>query len=85
MLACGNGYKCAKCEVEGNKENPLTVDHIVPVWVLQACKLHDSIYEDEENYQILCKGCNILKGSNCDSSNPKTKVLLRKYLINELH
>jgi 5-methylcytosine-specific restriction endonuclease McrA len=57
----------------------LTVDHIIPQQILFALGLFEEIYEDEENFEILCKLCNAQKGNKLDPKNPKTYSLLRKY------
>lgn len=76
-----SGGKCAKC---GLHKGVLTVDHIIPVAILQT--LDDSgmaMYEDEDNFQLLCHPCNQFKGTQLDKTNHKTKELLLKYINNE--
>lgn len=72
---CRNGNeKCVKC---GDTRN-LTVDHIVPVVILYQFTLNvdDSHYNLEENFQILCRYCNLMKGGRIDPGNPKTYSVL---------
>lgn len=72
------GGKCAACK---KVVKNLTVDHIVPVTIVRNLDLTgEAIYEDEENFELICSPCNSLKGHNLDRKNPKTKRLLEKYL-----
>lgn len=48
-------YKCAICEVRETVENPLTVDHIIPITRQGG--------NNKENIQPLCKSCNSRKGN----------------------
>lgn len=80
----GNRYltaRCVTCGLSGTKENPITVDHIIPVCFLEGLAYMEAPYEHEENFQYLCQACNRFKGSKLDHTNPKTKILLRKYLL----
>ena len=70
---------CKKC---GGKNN-LTVDHIVPVAMLQqfaiiAEETFELLYNDEENMQILCAHCNYEKRANLDLRNQVTYSVLRR-------
>jgi len=67
------------CETCNSHEHKLTLDHIIPKKVLLDMGL-DEYYTDESNLQILCTLCNGKKGSQLDFSNPKTIVLLEKYI-----
>lgn len=69
----------AKCERCGQMRL-LTVDHIFPVSYLHAWGFVDDISDDNENFQLLCRACNELKGANFDFTNPKTVPLIRKYI-----
>jgi len=77
--------KCANC---GLTEN-LTIDHIIPVYILEPLYLdiskdrYDMIYNDPDNFQILCKYCNERKAHKLDIRNPKTIPLLKR-LIQDL-
>ncbi len=66
---------CARCG--GN--DVLTIDHIVPISLLEDFDLLEQI-TDEENFQILCRRCNRFKADKLDFSTPKTKDLLIKYV-----
>jgi len=72
------GNHCQICGIHGDKEK-LTLDHIIPKKVLLDMGLED-YYVDESNLQILCVRCNGKKGSQLDFSNPKTIILLEKYI-----
>ena len=72
------GNHCQTCDINGNKEK-LTLDHIIPKKILLDMGLED-YYTDESNLQILCVKCNGKKGSQLDFSNPKTIILLEKYI-----
>ena len=62
----------------------LNVDHIVPVALLKQFGLDDyqTMYEMEENFELLCRYCNLKKRDGIDVRNPKTYLILRK-LLNE--
>jgi 5-methylcytosine-specific restriction endonuclease McrA len=68
---------CPKC----GRESELTVDHLVPVSFLDCL---DDGYEiainDEENFEALCRPCNMFKSSRIDITNPKTARLITKYM-----
>ncbi len=78
-------YECLKCS---SKEN-LSVDHIIPCSILEPLYYdspegrYDMLYNDEENFQILCKYCNGQKAGKLDVRNPKTIILLER-LVNNL-
>lgn len=67
---------CEKC----GKEKDLNVEHIIPVSILEQLGLEKERYEDEENFAHYCFACNRFKASRLDISNPKTKILLEKYI-----
>ena len=72
------GGECATCK---NIVDKLTVDHIIPVAIVRNIDLTgEAIYEDEENFELVCLPCNSIKSHNLDRKNPKTKQLLEKYL-----
>lgn len=60
----------------------LTVDHIVPVSLLEQFNLDKPtvLYEMEENFRYLCRYCNSNKSSKIDVRDPKTYLILRKVL-----
>jgi len=71
------GGVCKKC----NKHYPsLTVEHIVPAFVLTDLGLGDLAYDDEDNFEPLCFGCNRMKGGRLDPLHPKTHPLLARYV-----
>ena len=71
------GGICASCT---GMQTYLTVEHIIPVHLLQQMGLIDLIYEDEENFELWCRGCNGIKGSRIDPLNPKSGPLMLKYV-----
>lgn len=75
--------ECSEC----GKKDLLTVDHIIPVSILEPLYLdserYDLIYNDEDNFQILCRYHNAKKRNNLDIRNPKTIPLLKR-LLNKL-
>ena len=72
------GGICEKCKIETPY---LTVDHIIPIFVIEALDETGIMkYEDESNFQFLCKICNFSKGSRIDKRNPKTKEMFLKLL-----
>ena len=69
---------CGKC----GKEKELSVEHIIPVSLLEQLGLKDEILNDEENFAYYCFACNRFKCSRIDMSHPKTVYLLKKYINN---
>ncbi len=69
---------CVLCKVS-DPEKKLTLDHIIPKKILLDMGLEE-FYNDEDNFDILCRECNSRKGSQLDFSNPKTIPLLEKYM-----
>ena len=78
--ACKKGLvSCRKC---GGTRFP-TVDHIVPVNILQQFALtqediYELLYNDSDNMEILCAYCNTEKGAKVDLRNPVTYMVLRR-------
>jgi hypothetical protein len=72
---------CGKC---GKEFNSLSVEHIIPQYILQQLGLVEEVYEDEENFDLYCLGCNRFKGGRIDMAHPKTVTLLKKY-VNKLN
>jgi len=70
---------CSKC----GKEKELSVEHIIPKFLLEQLGLEDEIVNDEENFDHYCFACNRFKGSRIDLTHPRTIILLKKY-INKL-
>ncbi len=66
--------KCSHC----GRIYYLTIDHIIPIVVLQSLNLIDEVYNWEENFEIICGACNKLKAGRLDISNPKTYFLLEE-------
>ena len=72
------GGVCEKCKLE---RKVLTVDHIIPVEILNTLDITgEAVYEDEQNFQLVCFPCNQFKRNRIDITNPKTKILLQKYI-----
>lgn len=66
---------CARC----GRFGLMTVDHIVPVFFLEALGLRFESYEHDWNFQYLCRACNSLKRSGFDFTNKTTIINLRRY------
>ena len=64
---------CTRC----GATTGLTKDHIIPLAVLRAMGME---YNDRDNFQAMCKQCNLIKGSLLDPKNPKTIPLLQMYI-----
>lgn len=78
QLLAQKGGECGMCHQHAAT---LTVDHIIPMWFLTGVGfLNDIIWNDEENFQLVCRPCNILKGGRFYLRNPKTLPLMRKYM-----
>ncbi len=68
--------QCAKCPRKDN----LTLDHIIPKELALSFGVDFINQYWEENFQMLCKPCNVFKSGRLDFSNLKTKVLLLKLI-----
>lgn len=75
----GKEMLCPRC----NKMRAITVEHIIPVMLLQQLGLNDEAQNDTDNFELLCYACNMFKGGRIDMAHPKTIPLLKKY-INKL-
>lgn len=73
------GAVCAKCGDDGSKFY-LTIDHIIPKFILQQLGVNLKVHFDPYNLQVLCKRCNIIKGCRLDIHNELTKPLLLRYI-----
>jgi len=69
------GGVCSTCN---RRFDVLTVDHIIPQSIVQVID-PEAVYEDEENFMLVCAACNRFKAGRIDIKNPKTKELLIKY------
>lgn len=76
-LIARDGAKCRRC----GGEKFLSIEHIVPEFLLkQFFATLEELYTDLDNLELLCRFCNAAKGGSLDFSNPKTKVILLKYI-----
>jgi 5-methylcytosine-specific restriction endonuclease McrA len=80
QMRCKSGTEKCKC----GETRHLTVDHIVPAFLLEQFGLDrvEILYEMEENFEILCRYCNQMKSSRIDVRNPKTYEIMTKILEN---
>lgn len=69
--------KCEKCQ---RTDLPLTIDHIIPVFILRDLGRVPELERDERNFRVLCKLCNSLKGHHLDFTELRTKPLILEYL-----
>ena len=67
--------KCEKC----GREEFLTLDHIVPISILEQLGFNE-LQDNDENWQVLCRPCNSYKANRLDFTNYKTKEVLLKYI-----
>ena len=58
----------------------MSVDHIIPINLLEQLGLDYALKDDEENFEVMCITCNRYKGGRIDLANPKTIPLLKKYI-----
>jgi len=70
-----SGGKCVKC----GRTEFLTLDHIVPISILDQLGVCD-LEDNDENWQVMCRPCNSFKANRLDFTNPKTKEILLKYI-----
>ena len=68
--------ECEKCGHKGRA----TVDHIIPVGLVTQLGLKENVYEDDWNFQYLCRACNTLKAWRLDYTDTRTLVNLRRYI-----
>lgn len=72
------GGICEKCQ---RKVDYITVDHIIPVWLLECLDNFVEIANnDEENFRLICQPCNKLKGNLIDFTDKRTAHLILKYI-----
>jgi 5-methylcytosine-specific restriction endonuclease McrA len=68
-----------RCQICGTEDRLLTIDHIIPKQLLLDMGLEDFFW-DEDNFELMCKECNVKKSNRLDFDNSKTVALLEKYL-----
>lgn len=68
---------CAKC---GRETENLSIDHIVPFAFLNDIGLGRAQYDDDWNFQVLCRPCNRLKAARWDFGDPRTMENLKRYV-----
>ena len=68
--------KCRKC----HHTERLTLDHIIPLMLLEMMGFDKTLHFDEDNLSLLCKRCNMFKSNKLDFTDERTKPLLQKYL-----
>ncbi|MCP4355467.1 MAG: hypothetical protein GY793_07510 [Proteobacteria bacterium] len=75
------GKTGGKCELCFKNVPFLTVDHIIPITIIDVIDITGQVkYEDESNFQHICMPCNHFKSNRLDIKNPKTIILLEKYI-----
>ncbi len=67
---------CNKCK----KVGLMTLDHIIPASFLHMLGIEKLCYDDDWNFQYLCKVCNYSKANRLDWSDPRTPVNLKRYV-----
>lgn len=74
---------CAKC---GSTYNT-TVDHIIPVSIVEQFHIKDLVYDWEENFEYLCYACNQMKRNSLNVKDERTFKLLAHLvkLSNDIH
>ena len=73
------GGVCTGC---GKHREVLTVDHIIPVYIVDMFDVTgEAKFEDEQNFQLLCYPCNRFKGNNIDVKHINSIDLLSKYML----
>lgn len=70
------GGNCGICQLY---YGVLTVDHVIPASIVNMIN-PEAVFEDEENFALVCQRCNKYKSCRIDALNPKTKPLLLKYV-----
>ena len=63
-----------------HEQAELTIDHIFPASLLVKWGLQDELYNDKDNFQLICRKCQLLKKDCFDFHNPKTIYLIEKYV-----
>lgn len=72
----GREGKCRKCK----RTDKLTIDHVIPKFLLQSFGFDLEREFWPENFIVLCRPCNIFKSARLDFTIPETKPLLLKLL-----
>jgi 5-methylcytosine-specific restriction endonuclease McrA len=67
---------CEKC----GRTLPLTIEHIIPVYLLEQLGLFEETVNDVRNFALYCRYCNSFKGGRLDMLHPKTIFLLDSYI-----
>lgn len=67
---------CSRCK----KVSQMTVDHVIPVYLLEQMGFFDECLNDTDNFELVCRTCNQFKSSRLDLANPRTTPLLKKYV-----
>ena len=75
------GKEGGVCDVCKRHYQFLSVDLIVPVYLLVELGLAECATEDEENFRLTCVGCNRMKSSQLAVLDPRTLPLLKKYIL----
>lgn len=69
------------CQTCNKHSNYLTIDHIIPKHILEMLDLTgEACFGDVKNFEFVCPTCNKFKDNRLDIKNPKTKILLQKYI-----
>ena len=72
------GGQCAKC---GRHVDYLTVDHILPSFILDMLDdTGDMKLNREDNFQFLCYPCNKFKAGRLDKTDKRVRELLLELL-----
>ena len=75
-MATEEGKPCERC----GRVLPLTIDHIVPQYLLLQMGIDIKRLLDEDNIQLLCRPCNQYKDARLDMADKRTIPLLKKYI-----
>jgi len=74
------GGECKRCHKVFNR---LTVDHIIPQVLCRELNAFEYIYDNEENFNLICMSCNAYKNSKIDITDP-VSVKILKEIVNRL-
>ena len=70
--------ECPKCKEQVKR---LTIDHIVPDWLVKRIDLFQVNLIIVGNKERICADCNIDKGGIVDYKDPRVKKFIKEFVI----
>jgi hypothetical protein len=67
---------CPRCKTKWK----LTLDHIVPQYILDSLGLQSRKIFISDNLELMCERCNSTKGHHIETTNPKALYILKELI-----